>query len=80
MEILESKGGIMLLQIRDFMAREKMASDQQIAREFSIDIEALKPMMDVWLRKRVFIACEEPSGCKSRCANCKTPPVYYRYC
>ncbi len=70
----------MLLQIRDFLRREQVASNQQIAREFAIDMQALQPMLDIWLRKGVIEYCQEKSPCQSRCFKCKTnPPIYYRY-
>ena len=70
----------MLLQIRDYLRRERVASNQQMAREFSLDLLALQPMLDLWLRKGVIECCQEKSGCQSRCFKCKTqPPVYYQY-
>lgn len=70
----------MLLQIRDYLRREQVASNQQIAREFRLDLQALQPMLDLWLRKGVIEHCQEKSTCQSRCFKCKTqPPVYYQY-
>ncbi|WED43183.1 FeoC-like transcriptional regulator [Legionella cardiaca] len=71
----------MLLQIRDFLRRELVASNQQIARQFRIDISTLQPMLDIWLRKGVIECCQEETACQSRCFKCKTqPPIYYQYC
>lgn len=69
----------MLLQIRDYLRRERVASNQQIAREFGLDLDALEPMLALWLRKGVIACCQQSSACKSRCFKCKTPPVYYQY-
>ena len=70
----------MLLQIRDYLRQEKIASNQQIAREFHLDLTALQPMLDVWLSKGVVALCQEKSACQSRCFKCQTqPPVYYQY-
>ncbi|KTC76830.1 FeoC-like transcriptional regulator [Legionella brunensis] len=70
----------MLLQIRDFLRREQVASNQQIARQFHIDIHTLQPMLDIWLKKGIIECCQEKSPCQSRCFKCKTqPPVYYQY-
>jgi hypothetical protein len=70
----------MLLQIRDYLRREKVASNQQIAREFHLDLQALQPMLDLWLRKGVIANCQEKSGCQKSCFKCKSePPVYYRF-
>ncbi|MGQ3891545.1 FeoC-like transcriptional regulator [Legionella sp. CNM-4043-24] len=69
----------MLLDIRNYLQREKVASNQQLAREFSLDISALQPMLDIWVRKGVIAHCQEESACKSRCFKCRIPPAYYRF-
>lgn len=74
----------MLLQIREFMRREKIASNQQIARVFHVDLNALEPMLEIWLRKGalVYAQAEAQSSCASGCASlsCRTQSiVYYRY-
>lgn len=70
----------MLLQILEYLKREKVASNQQIAREFRLDITALQPMLEIWLRKGKIAGCQDKSTCQSSCFKCKTqPPVYYRY-
>ncbi|ARG96429.1 FeoC-like transcriptional regulator [Legionella micdadei] len=69
----------MLLQIRDYLSRQRVASNQQIAREFQIDLQALQPMLDLWLRKGVIACCQEKSVCQSSCFKCKAqPPIYYQ--
>jgi hypothetical protein len=68
----------MLLQIRDYIRREHVVSNQQLAREFHVDLAALQPMLDVWLRKGVISLCQQNSACKSACFKCRTPPVYYQ--
>ena len=74
----------MLLQIREFLRRETIASNQQIARFFQVDLNALEPMLAIWLRKGVFIYAQEEAktSCNSGCASllCRTQSiVYYRY-
>lgn len=69
----------MLLGIRDYLQRETVASNQQLAREFSLDPAALQPMLDVWVRKGVIARCQDEPACKSACFKCRVPPVYYRY-
>lgn len=69
----------MLLQIRDYLHREGVASNQQMAREFSVDILALQPMIDLWVNKGIIEPCQEKSACQSSCFKCKSqPPVYYQ--
>lgn len=69
----------MLLQIRDYLCREKIASNQQLAREFNLDITALQPMLDIWLSKGVIRCCQDKPACQSACFKCRVPPVYYCY-
>lgn len=69
----------MLLQIRDFIRQQKVASTQQMSREFSIDLQALQPMLDIWLGKGIIGRCEEETACRSACGKCRQPPVYYCY-
>lgn len=61
----------MLLQLRDYMLRERVASTQQLAREFRIDEDTLQPMLDVWVRKGIIEPCEQKLSCQSTCARCK---------
>jgi hypothetical protein len=69
----------MLLQIRDYLLRERVASNQQIAREFLLDLQALQPMLDLLLRKKVIVNCQEKTSCKSSCFKCKPQSIeYYR--
>lgn len=70
----------MLLQLRDYLRREKVASNQQLAREFKLDNQALLPMLEIWVKKGVIARCEKTAGCQSQCFKCQTtPPVYYQY-
>lgn len=70
----------MLLQIREYFRRKRVVSNQQLAREFHLDLLALQPMLDLWQRKGVIEPCQEKPGCQSRCFKCKTQPtVYYQY-
>ena len=70
----------MLLQIRDFIQREHVASTQQLSREFHVDEHALQPMLDIWLRRGVIRQCLEKTTCQSSCFRCSTKaPVFYEY-
>tara|TARA_B100000949_G_C13974626_1_gene322560 strand:- start:307 stop:534 length:228 start_codon:yes stop_codon:yes gene_type:complete len=69
----------MLLQICEYIRREGVVSNQQIARAFHLDISSLQPMLDRWLEKGVIEKCPQPSGCKSRCFRCQQPPEYYAF-
>ncbi len=71
----------MLLKICEFMWREKIASNQQIARALQIDLQALQPMLDIWLRKGILINYQDNSPCRrSSCLKCdKQATVYYKF-
>lgn len=66
----------MLLQILEYIRCQRVASNQQIAREFNLDIQALQPMLDWWIRKRGIALCEE-SSCQSQCFKCKAQSLVY---
>ena len=70
----------MLLQIRDFIQRERVVSTQQLAREFDVDEPALQPMLDVWVRHVVIQACHKEKVCQGSCSRCSVKlPVYYQF-
>lgn len=69
----------MLLQLRDYIAREGVVSTQQMAREFHLDIFALKPMLDLWIKKGTIEKCQAQSSCQSSCFKCgDRAPEYYQ--
>ena len=70
----------MLLQILDFIKRADIASTQQIAREFSIEEQALLPMLKLWENKGCIKTCDATSGCKTSCLGCQVQTlVYYQF-
>ena len=70
----------MLLQLRDFIQRERIVSTQQLAREFRIDEQALQPMLALWVSKGVIQLCQEKPNCHGGCGSCtKSTPEYYRF-
>lgn len=70
----------MLLNIRDFIQRERVVSTQQLSREFHIDEQALQPMLDIWVRKGMIKPCQDKTGCQSACLRCKVnSPIFYEW-
>ncbi|WP_173237990.1 FeoC-like transcriptional regulator [Legionella antarctica] len=70
----------MLLQIRDYIRRERVVSTQQLTREFNLDLLALQPMLDIWVKKGAIRKCQEKANCQSTCFKCRIqPPEYYQY-
>lgn len=71
----------MLLQIRDFIQREKQTSLEQLARAFHIDEAALQPMLNFWLQRKIINVTEGLSGCRSVCGACSVKrPKIYQFC
>lgn len=71
----------MLLQIREFIHRERIVSTQQLMREFHLDKDALDPMLDIWMRKGVIARCDEQGSCQSSCFKCPQKSFeYYQWC
>lgn len=68
----------MLLKIRDYFRREKVVSNQQIAREFLMDLQTLQPLLDIWVRKGVIAQCQSPTACRRACSKCEFI-TYYEY-
>lgn len=69
----------MLLEIRNYLRDQKTVSNQQIAREFNIDISALQPMLDLWECKKV-IQLYKKNNCYSVCNKCSMQNIlYYQY-
>ncbi|MFI4918729.1 MAG: FeoC-like transcriptional regulator [Legionellales bacterium] len=69
----------MLLQLREYINREQVVSTQQLSREFGLDLPALQPMLDLWVRKGAIAKCQEQATCQSTCFKCREkPPEYYR--
>jgi hypothetical protein len=70
----------MLLQIHDYIYREGVVSTQQLTREFHLDITALQPMLELWMRKGVIGKVQDKANCQSTCFKCRNqPPEYYQY-
>lgn len=70
----------MLLQIRDYLRRVCVASNQQIAREFQLDLQALEPMLERWMSKGVIASYQGKTTCQSRCFKCNLEKLrYYQY-
>jgi predicted HTH transcriptional regulator len=69
----------MLLKLHDYIRREGVVSNQQLARAFQIDADTLQPMLTQWVHKGVIEQCVQPGGCQQACFKCQQPPEYYRY-
>lgn len=71
----------MLLALRDFILREKVVSTQQLTRAFQVELSALQPMLDCWVRKGLIEAQEQVGACRRTCKKCpSSSPTYYKAC
>ncbi|WP_131782626.1 FeoC-like transcriptional regulator [Legionella gresilensis] len=68
----------MLLQILNYLRREGIASNQQLAREFDLDLMALEPMLDVWLKRGAIAFCQDEVHCQKSCLkSCRKQAIVY---
>lgn len=67
----------MLFALRDFIAREKIVSTQQLMREFHMDFQALEPMLQCWVKKGVIRQSAPKNDCQSSCFRCKRGASQY---
>jgi len=70
-----------LLQLRDYLAKEQFVSLEQLARVFKTDKTALEPMLDVWVARGVLQQVDEQkNACATACGGCGgDTPKCYRY-
>ncbi len=69
----------MLCLLRNYIKKYRAVSITQISREFVIDVQALKPMLDIWVKKGIVRAHNHPLSCKDKCNSCNTNDLVY-YC
>lgn len=71
----------MLQQIRKYIQRENCVNIKQIARNFGLDVSALQPMLDIWVRKGVIESPSNSASCVKSCfQQCQqNTPVLYQY-
>ena len=70
----------MLFALRDYLAREKISSLEQLAKKFKINALALSPMLDIWVMRGVLQVYGPKTACMASCMGCGEHVVkYYRY-
>jgi hypothetical protein len=67
----------MLLQLRDYIRRERVVSLQQLSRVFSVDESALEPMLKLWIDKGAIRPYQEQKACKRICSRCSSSAVVF---
>ncbi len=69
----------MLYLLRNYIEKYRAVSITQISREFMMDVQAIKPILDIWVKKGVVNIHNHPLACKTACGTCNTRDVIY-YC
>lgn len=69
----------MLYDLRSYIKKYRQVAITQVCREFNIDAQALKPILDIWVKKGVIKSFASPIACKSSCGACKFSTESY-YC
>lgn len=68
----------MLLQLLDYIQRQRLVSLQQLSRTFHMDPYALQPLLDKWVARGKIVVCQEKKkACQSMCARCHVSPVVF---
>lgn len=67
----------MLLAIRKFIRTHRVVSSEQLSREFRVALEALSPMLEIWISKGV-IRVAQTKSCGSKCRlSCHSQKINY---
>lgn len=67
----------MLLQLREYIQRERVVSMQQLTREFHMAESALRPMLELWVQKGAILPHQQQKACQSACSQCNTAAVVF---
>lgn len=67
----------MLLAIRNYMQHHRVASTEQLSREFQIAAEALEPIMAIWINKALIRKLNQKESCGTSCRSCQPKPIVY---
>ena len=67
----------MLLELRNYIQRHHIVSNEQLSREFRIAAEALAPMLDIWINKGLIRKANPKENCGSSCKSCHTTRIDY---
>jgi hypothetical protein len=67
----------MLLQLRDYIQRERVVSLQQLMRTFRVDESALMPMLELWVKKGAILPHRQMKACSNPCSRCGPSAVVF---
>jgi hypothetical protein len=65
------------LAIRDYIQKQGIVSIAQLSREFHIAIEALGPMLELWVNKGFVRKTDPKDSCGSACRGCSPQNIQY---
>ncbi|MDF1645580.1 MAG: FeoC-like transcriptional regulator [Legionellaceae bacterium] len=69
----------MLFALRDYIAKEKRVSIEQLIRIFKTDVTALEPMLDIWVFRGVIAPDDNNKTCGVTCMGCVPQTVAYYF-
>jgi hypothetical protein len=67
-----------LLAVRDYIREANFVSSEQVARAFSMDLQALEPLVSLWVEKGVIKRVTNRTACATHCTTCGVL-IYYQF-
>ena len=59
-----------LLKIKQYLRERKLVPLQDVATHFRVDVEAIRPLLDVWVNKGKAKRHANNLGCQKGCCKC----------
>lgn len=70
----------MLLALLEYIKKGQCVSLEQLSREFRVAEDALQPMLELWIHKKMIQPYYQTLKCASKCTSCQVSKlVYYQY-
>ena len=66
---------MILTQVRDYLKQKGQAPLRDMALEFGIDQDALRPIVELWITKGKVVKLPEGSACGGGCNGCEPQTI-----
>ena len=66
---------MILTQVRDYLKQKGQAPLRDMALEFGIDQDALRPIVELWITKGKVVKLPEGSACGGGCNSCEPQTI-----
>jgi len=66
---------MILTQVRDYLKQKRQAPLRDMALEFGIDQDALRPIVELWITKGKVVKLPEGSACGGGCNSCEPQTI-----